>query len=86
MTSRFLKDNGGNFIKGINEKNLRYLFYKDTGKVLVKFKKNWSNNAISYLEDCYGKELIEIELSKPRGRPKNNTNDKKVKRKEHRCK
>lgn len=82
MTSRFLKDNGGNFIKGINEKNLRYLFYKDTGKVLVKFKKNWPNNAISYLEDCYGKELIEIELSKPRGRPKNNTNDKKVKRKD----
>lgn len=81
MTSRFLKDNDGTFIKGINEKNLRYLFYKDTGKVLVKFKKNWTNNAISYLEACYSKESIEIEKSKPRGRPKKMDN-KKIKRKE----
>tara|TARA_B100001142_G_C14152992_1_gene585325 strand:+ start:106 stop:795 length:690 start_codon:yes stop_codon:yes gene_type:complete len=82
MTSRFLKDNGGNFIKGLNGKNLRYLFYKDTDKVLVKFKKNWSNNAISCLEACYGKESIEIETAKPRGRPKKNISDKKIKRKD----
>ena len=80
MTSRFLKDNGA-FIKGLNEKNLRYIYYKDTGKVLVKFRKNWSNNAINFLEDCYGKDLVEIEKSKPRGRPKK-TENRLEKRKE----
>ena len=81
MTSRFLKDNGGDFIKGENGKNLRYLYYKDTGKVLVKFRKNWSNNAISILENSYGENLVEIEKSKPRGRPKKNKEERKVTRK-----
>ena len=81
MTSRFLKDNGGDFIKGLNGKNLRYIYYKDTGKVLVKFRKNWSNNAISILENSYGENLVEIEKSKPRGRPKKNKEERKVTRK-----
>ena len=82
MTSRFLKDNGGNFIKGLNQKNLRFLYYKDSGKILVKFAKNWPNNAISLLEECYGKNNVELEKAKSRGRPKKTKNEKKIKRKE----
>ena len=82
MTSRFLKDKNGELIKGLNGKNLRYLFYKDTKKVLVKYRKNWSNDAISILEGSYGENFIEIEESKPRGRPKKNKEERKIKRRD----
>ena len=81
MTSRFLKDNEGDFIKGMNGKKLRYIFYKESSKVTVKFGKNWTNNAISILENSYGANSVEIEKSKPRGRPKKNKEERKIKRK-----
>jgi len=83
MTSRWLKDNEGNFIQGKNGKKLRYLFCKKTGNVKTTFDKNWTDEAINLLSETYNNiERVEVK----RGRPKKHVLDtekptKKVKRK-----
>ena len=84
MTSRWLKDEDGNFIKGKNGNKLRYLFYKKTNNVKTTFDKNWTDEAISMLSAKYDNiERVETK----RGRPKKDVIDiepsksKKVKRK-----
>ena len=72
MTSRYIKNDDGLFIKGVNGKKLRYIFNKVDKKIQVKFKTNWTQNAIDKLEFTYNNFNIEYENNK-RGRPKNKT-------------
>ena len=72
MTSRYIKNDEGGFIKGVNGKKLRYIFNKTDKKIQVKFKENWTQNAIDKLEFTYTDFDIKYENNK-RGRPKNKT-------------
>ena len=72
MTSRYIKNDNGQFIKGNNGKKLRYIFNKNDKKIQVKFKENWTTDAIDKLEFTYTDFQIEYENNK-RGRPKNKT-------------
>ena len=80
MTSRWLKDDNGNFILGKNGKKLRYLYYKKTNKVQTTFDTNWGDDAINLLNEQYDNNVERVQTK--RGRPKklNNQEIKKVKR------
>lgn len=80
MTSRWLKDDNGNFILGKNGKKLRYLYYKKTNKVQTTFDTNWCDDAINLLNEQYDNNVERVQTK--RGRPKklNNQEIKKVKR------
>ena len=61
MTSRYIKNDNGQFIKGNNGKKLRYIFNKNDKKIQVKFKENWTTDAIDKLEFTYTDFQIEYE-------------------------
>ena len=78
MTSRWLKDDDGKFVNGKNDKKLRYLFYKKTGKVQTTFDANWSDNSINRLTEMFPDKVERIQAK--RGRPKKSLSAKKTKK------
>ena len=79
MKSRLLKDDKGNFLFGINGKKLRYLIDETEKKIIGKFKENWTDKAIDYIEIKYSSYYFEYHNNK-RGRPSKNKTPKQLKR------
>jgi hypothetical protein len=80
MTSKHLKDETNEWVLGVNGNKLRYIIDKKEKKIVAKFKKNWTDDAIDILEIKYDDYFIEYESNK-RGRPSKNKTPKKIKRK-----
>ncbi len=79
MKSRLLKDNNGTYLFGINGKKLRYLIDDTEKKNVGKFKDNWTDKAIDYIELKYSSYYFEYHNNK-RGRPSKNNTPKHLKR------
>lgn len=79
MKSRLLKDKNGEYLFGINGKKLRYLIDETEKKIIGKFKDNWTDKAIDYIEIRYSSYYFEYHNNK-RGRPSKNKTPKQLKR------
>ena len=53
MTSKWLKNEDGEYVQGKNGNKLRYLYFKKDNRVETTFDSNWTENSIIILNKLY---------------------------------